>query len=266
MWFNAGGSWGASLSSLFLLFTLILNVAAQTFGITLDKAARDDAQRFVYSAKLTFEQDTGTLFNDGQLYGLARAAFNEMQTKFNADKVRFNRQPVMMAAMALGKDVYLSSNLKGGPFLYTYADSRLKPQVVVALERCQTSLQDAAKRGTTVDKQHRTQASCAEVAAVHQYYLDDAVTEAARNDPPPTRIVAYGKAGQDGPIGPQNACGGGDVVRNGVVTWGCKQFMADEQITVPRKPTNNLNLNLPNPFPKFTTTQVSVMCPGHKNP
>ncbi|KAK0370213.1 hypothetical protein CLIM01_12436 [Colletotrichum limetticola] len=69
MWFNAGGSWGASLSSLFLLFTLILNVAAQTFGITLDKAARDDAQRFVYSAKLTFEQDTGTLFSDGQLYG-----------------------------------------------------------------------------------------------------------------------------------------------------------------------------------------------------
>ncbi|KAK1489108.1 hypothetical protein CTAM01_11257 [Colletotrichum tamarilloi] len=244
MWFNAGGSWGASLSSLFLLFTLILNVAAQTFGITLDKAARDDAQRFVYSAKLTFEQDTGTLFND----------------------VRFNRQPVMMAAMALGKDVYLSSNLKGGPFLYTYADSRLKPQVVVALERCQTSLQDAARRGTTVDKQHRTQASCAEVAAVHQYYLDDAVTEAARNDPPPTRIVAYGKAGQDGPIGPQNACGGGDVVKNGVLTWGCKQFMADEQITVPRKPTNNLNLNLPNPFPKFTTTQVSVMCPGHKKP
>ncbi|KAL2879010.1 hypothetical protein SGCOL_005709 [Colletotrichum sp. CLE4] len=249
MWFNAGGSWGASLSSLFLLFTLILNVAAQTFGITLDKSARDDAQRFVYSAKLTFEQDTGTLFNDGQLYGLARAAFNEMQTKFNADK-----------------DVYLSSNLKGGPFLYTYADSRLKPQVVVALERCQTSLQQTARRGATIDSQHRTQASCAEVAAVHQYYLDDAVTEAARNDPPPTRIVAYGKAGQDGPIGPQNACGGGDVVRNGVVTWGCKQFMADEQITVPRKPTNNLNLNLPNPFPKFTTTQVSVMCPGHKKP
>ncbi|GKT93405.1 hypothetical protein Ct61P_11255 [Colletotrichum tofieldiae] len=176
-------SWRTSLSSLFLLLTLILNVAAQTLGLALDRTALSDAGRVVYSAKLTFEEDTGTLFSDAQLYGLARLAFDEIKTKFRADGIRAHRQPVMMAAMALGKDVYLSSNLKGGPFLYTYTDSRLKPQVVLALERCQTGLQQMID--LPVDQQHRTQASCAEVVAVHQYYLDPDVPEAARQDPRP---------------------------------------------------------------------------------
>ncbi|OHE97342.1 hypothetical protein CORC01_07397 [Colletotrichum orchidophilum] len=264
MWFNVGSSWETSLSTLFLLFTLVLNVAAQTLGVTLDKSARDDAERFVYSAKLTFEEDTGTLFNGVQLYALARLAFDQMAAQFNADGLRVHTQPVMMAAMALGKNVYISSNIKGGPFLYTYADARLKPQVLIALERCQTSLQDVATEGTTVGPQHRTKASCAEIAALHQYYLDDAVDEAARVNPPPTRVVAFGRGGGTGPLGPQNPCGGGGVVVDGAMTWGCKQFMADEKITVPPKPNKKVVLDLPNPFPKFTTTQISIMCPGHK--
>lgn len=47
------------------------------------------------------------------------------------------------------------------------------------------------------------------------------------------------------------------------MTWGCKQFMSEEQINVPKKPARtSADMNLPNPFPEFTTTQVSFVCPG----
>lgn len=47
------------------------------------------------------------------------------------------------------------------------------------------------------------------------------------------------------------------------MTWGCKQFMSEEAINVPKKPARtSAEMNLPNPFPEFTTTQVSFVCPG----
>ncbi|KAK1973691.1 hypothetical protein LZ30DRAFT_464674 [Colletotrichum cereale] len=252
-----------SFAGLLVLLTLVLNVAAQTLGLALDKTASDDASLVRYSAKLTFEQDAGVLFDDEQLYGLAKRAYEEMQTKFPADGVHVEAQPVMMAAMAVGNDVYLSSDLKGGPFLYTYTDTRLKPSVVLALERCQTSLQQ--NPDLPAGQQYRTRASCAEVFARQQYYLDPDVSVEARQAPPPTRIVAYGRpSGQRGPVGPMSACGGGETMRNGVLTWGCKQFMADEGITVPAPP-KPAQVSLPDPFPPFTGKQISIICPGRQS-
>lgn len=47
------------------------------------------------------------------------------------------------------------------------------------------------------------------------------------------------------------------------MTWGCKQFMTEESINVPKKPARtSAEMNLPNPFPDFTTKQVSFVCPG----
>lgn len=61
----------------------------------------------------------------------------------------------------------------------------------------------------------------------------------------------------------QAACGGPEKVEDGFMTWGCKQFMSEEQINVPRKPARtSADMNLPNPFPEFTTTQVSFVCLG----
>lgn len=171
MMFNKQSNWSLNLHTLFLFFTLLLNVAAQApvLGVTLDKAARDDAERIIYSTKLTFNEDTGTLFSDAQIYGLARLGFEEMRTKYEADDVRQHEQPVMMAAMAVGKSVYISSNIKGGPYFYAYTDTRLKPEVTLALERCTTSLEQ--NRGVPVSGQHRTKASCAEIAALHEVCL-----------------------------------------------------------------------------------------------
>lgn len=171
MLFNKQSNWSLNFHTLFLFFTLLLNVAAQApvLGVTLDTAARDDAERIIYSSKLTFTEDTGTLFSDAQIYGLARLGFEEMRTKYEADGVRQHEQPVMMAAMAVGKSVYISSNIKGGPYFYAYTDTRLKPEVTLALERCTTSLEQ--NRGVPVSGQHRTKASCAEIAALHEVCL-----------------------------------------------------------------------------------------------
>ncbi|KAH8763227.1 hypothetical protein F5883DRAFT_523701 [Diaporthe sp. PMI_573] len=263
MFFNKQSNWSVNFHTLFVFFTLLLRVAAQApvLGVTLDTSARDDADRIIYSTKLTFTEDTGTLFSDGQIYGLARLGFEEMRTKYATDGVEPEVQPVMMAAMAVGNSIYISSNIKGGPFFYAYTDTHLKPEVTLALERCTTSLEQ--NRGVPVSGQHRTKASCAEIAALHEYYLDPDVSDADRQTRPATRMAAFGQPGGVGKMQPQAACGGPENVVDGFMTWGCKQFMSEEQINVPRKPSRtSADMNLPNPFPQFTASQVSFVCPG----
>ncbi|KAK2053840.1 hypothetical protein LY76DRAFT_256878 [Colletotrichum caudatum] len=255
------GSWRASLASLLVL--LALAAVAQELGVALDKAAFKDANIACYSKKLTFEKDTSELFNDAQLYGLAQRAYEEMKSRFAADHMHRMMQPAMMGAMSVGKDIYLSSSLRGGPFLYTYADGSSKPEVVLALDRCQTALQQNSDR--PIDKQHRTDANCAEVVTLHQYYLDKDVSREARKHPPPMRVAAFGKGGATGKTKAQNPCGGGAAFVDGVVTWGCKQFMAEERITVPKRP-RPAAMKLPDPFPAFTGKQVSIVCPGLLGP
>ncbi|OHE91050.1 hypothetical protein CORC01_13638 [Colletotrichum orchidophilum] len=240
MWSPAPRGWAFSLSGLLILFALFQSIAAQDLGLSLDKDARDEAQLIVYSSKLTFTQDTGALFSNDELYGLASLAYSQMQTKFDADGIRPQEQPAMMAVMAVEKDVFISSSLKGnGPSLYSYATQHSKPRVVAALDRCQARLQSEKK--VPVNEQHRTGAGCAEIFALHQVgRAPSAASDAspqAHNHPPSIRVVAYGKGGQTGVVSPQNPCGGGEVINEaGSLTWGCRQFMADEGITVPRKP------------------------------
>ncbi|KAK2009873.1 hypothetical protein LZ32DRAFT_682538 [Colletotrichum eremochloae] len=274
MWSNTFRGWRTSFVNLFVLLTLVLNAAAEVsgvasvvpgvapdLGLTLDMGAFIDANIVCYSTKLTFQKDTELLFTDEQLYGIAKMALAEMKTKFKADRIPPHRQPVMMAAMTVDKDIYISSSLKGNSFLYTHTNTRLKPEVVRALDRCQSGLQKSTKM--PIDKEHRTKAACAEVMAVHQYYLDPDVPDAARKDPPPTRMVAYGTP-PSGVAGPQAACGRGGQIRGGALTWGCSQFMADEGITVPRKP-KPADIKVPYPFPGFMSNQISIMAPKYYN-
>ncbi|KAF4805789.1 hypothetical protein CGCSCA5_v015038 [Colletotrichum siamense] len=266
MWTPASRGWAVRLSGILVLFALLRSIVAQDLGLNLDTHARDKAQQIVYSSKLTFTQDTITLFNDNQLYELAHLAYIQMQTKFDADRVRPQEQPAMMAVMAVEKDVFISSSLKGsGPSLYSLALQHSKPRVVAALDRCQARLQSQKK--VPVNKKHRTEAGCAEIFALHQYHLDSDASQRAHNHPRSIRVVAYGKGGQTGVVGPQNPCGGGEVInQEGFLTWGCRQFMADEGITVPRKPGKKVDIRLPRPFPTFTHKQISVVPHARSRP
>ncbi|KAK1974464.1 hypothetical protein LZ30DRAFT_812000 [Colletotrichum cereale] len=259
MVFGTFSSWRTSLACLLVLLTLSLAAVAQELNVTLDRAAYQDLKIACYSNKLTFKEDTSVLFDDAQLYGLAQQAYEEMKSKFAVDYMDEMMQPVMMGALSVGKNIYLTSSLRGGPFLYTYADNSVKPEVIHALERCQANMQQTTDQ--RLDKQHRTEANCAEVVALHQYYLDKDVSKVARKNPPPMRVAAFGRGGVSGKTGAQNPCGGGGAVVNGVKTWGCKQFMEGEKITVPRKP-KPAAMKLPNPFPAFKGKQISIASPG----
>ncbi|KAF5483121.1 hypothetical protein CGCA056_v015038 [Colletotrichum aenigma] len=251
--------WLARLFGLLVLFTLFQSIAAQDLGLQLDKHARDKEQHILYSSKLTFTRDTTTLFNNDQLYRLADLAYTQMQAKFNVDHIRAQDQPAMIAVMAVENNIFISSSQKGdGPSLYGYGPQHPKPRVVAALNRCQARLQSQKK--VPVNQKHRTEAGCAEIFAVHQYHLDSDSSQQANNHPRSIRIVAYGKGGRTGVAGPQNPCGGGEVVnQEGRLTWGCKQFMADEGIVVPRKPGKKVDIKLPQPFPTFTHKQISIV-------
>ncbi|TDZ68227.1 hypothetical protein CTRI78_v002183 [Colletotrichum trifolii] len=263
MWLSFSSTQRVDLLSIFFLILILRNVAAQTLGISLDGGARSDAKRVVYSAKLSFDQDTEELFNDAQLYGLARLAFQEMQGKFQRDQIRLSYRPSMVGVMAMGKVVYISSSLKGDSFIYTHADTRLKPPLTTALQRCQTSLQESPLLSS--DRSHRVRASCSEVLAVQQSYLDDDVPKDQKVTAHAPRVAAFGRTGRIGPVRAQHPCEGDDEGPDGgFVTWGCRQFMNEEGIETPKRP-EDADINLPSPFPTFTSRQISVACPEPKS-
>ncbi|TDZ31724.1 hypothetical protein C8035_v001281 [Colletotrichum spinosum] len=245
-------SWMASFSGLLVLLTIVTSVLAQDLGILLDQSAYDGAERrVIYSSKLTFTRDVASLFTTKQLYALTSLAFTQMESKHRAQGIEQRLQPNMMVAMALGHDVYLSSSLKGGRFMYNDWDADSKPQIRLALDRCQARLQ--ASRNAP-------------------YYMDDDVSVEARKWPPPTRVVAFGRGNAPNeaptpnmvltrdPDTAQNVCGKSESLDSeGFITWGCYHLMADEGIDAPQRPGKYPKLSLPDPFPEFTKKQISII-------
>ncbi|TDZ37418.1 hypothetical protein CTRI78_v011112 [Colletotrichum trifolii] len=234
-------SWMASFSGLLVLLTIVTSVLAQDLGILLDQSAYNQAERrVIYSSKLTFTRDVASLFTTRQLYALTSLAFTQMESKHRAQGIEQRLQPNMMVAMALGHDVYLSSSLKGGRFIYNDWDADSKPQIRLALDRCQARLQ--ASRNAP-------------------YYVDDDVSVEARKWPPPSRVVAFGRGSMPNePPTPQNVCGKSESLDSeGFITWGCYHLMTDEGIDAPQKPGRYTKLSLPDPFPEFTKKQISII-------
>ncbi|POS70388.1 hypothetical protein DHEL01_v211218 [Diaporthe helianthi] len=258
MLFKKETSWSLNFHALFVFFTLLLNVAAQVpvLGIELDQGANDDAKRIIFSAKLTFKEDTVKLFSHAQIYGIARLAFEEMFREFPKTGLNTWLRPKSMAAMAIGNSVYISSPVKGGPYFYTYADTSLKPEVVLALERCSTSLQMRNK--SPVAGQHKAQGNCAEIAALHTFYLDPEVSDADRQKRPRTRLGVFGLQNEGRALSDEIA-----PRKHGQITWGCNLFVTSQKIETLRWwDLKDELMELPEPFPEFTVNHISFVCPG----
>ncbi|KAH7304113.1 hypothetical protein BKA65DRAFT_580891 [Rhexocercosporidium sp. MPI-PUGE-AT-0058] len=208
-------TWHNTLATFLLLFT---SIVAVQLDITLDSAAAAKG-RFVWSSRVTYSEDVGTLFSDAELYGMASEAYAEMAADWVVRKSTRKQRPAMMGAWAIGNNIYFSSSIKGGAFLY---DLNLGPaessQSIIALRRCTISMQ--------VNSEHRTGASCAEVMGIHQFYNDPEVT-LNKADPttwPKSRIVAFGIAGKSKDPGPVPPCGDANA-------WGCSTYTASLGIT-----------------------------------
>lgn len=168
-----------------LLFAFNLNVSADPatgrLGIARDGRAQLNHYA-VWSSKATYKSDTKQ-FNDIQLYSLAKEAYEEMEKQWVDNVDEFSR-PAMMAALAVGKDIFFSSSIKGSgdskdkngkhvslSFIYEYNELKQDGRdgrshlVNQRLKACQLAL---AKQDPSTSKTHNSHASCAEILAVHK--------------------------------------------------------------------------------------------------
>ncbi|KAK0112343.1 hypothetical protein ONS96_001590 [Cadophora gregata f. sp. sojae] len=174
-----------------------------SLGIRQDKSALSQ-RNFVWTSKLRYDSAVSTLFSDDDLYALAKQAWDEMQADIaarrpgngkNANTITKKDEPGMMGLIAVGNTIYLASSMKGGKFIYGYTGADGQPgQVALALDRCQMALRTEVD--PNVAPHHTNKASCAEILALHQYYLDPAVSAADKAKlPAGMRAAAYGDGG-----------------------------------------------------------------------
>lgn len=173
-------------------------------GIKQDRSALGQ-RNYVWTSKLRYDGAVADLFSDDDLYALAKQAWDEMQTDIaarrpvngvqTADTISKRDEPGMMGLIAVGNTIYLASSMKGGKFIYGYTSPNGQPaQVALALDRCQMALR--TEFGENVKPHHTNKASCAEILAMHQYYLDPAVSDADKTTlPAGMRAAAYGDGG-----------------------------------------------------------------------
>jgi hypothetical protein len=195
------------LAKLLLFFLFCLNIFAQGLGVKQDTSALSQ-DRYVWTSKLMYDRPVSQLFTDTDLYALAKQGWDEMKAdieprrpgKLNPgpNSITKRREPGMMGLIAVGNTIYLSSSMKGGKFIYGFMSPNGQPgQVRRALEDCQAALQ-SVEDGT--QDYHKNQGSCAEILALHQYYLDPAVSDAAKTTfPNGVRAAAYGDGGSNNP-------------------------------------------------------------------
>lgn len=213
---------GMHLVCVILLASSFLSIlASASLGIKQDQTAKNK-RLYVWSSVATFDKDNTEIFNTAEFYGIAKQAYEEMASDWSVQNTPERQQPNVMAALGIGNEIYFSSSVKGGSFVYD--DNSRDLAVAIALRNCQIGLQDFSP-DITISEKHRTKASCAEVLAVHQYYQDP-------QHPPlgPSRMVAFGKQGNQ--LTAMKPCGGINVNDPDYTTWGCKQFMEHELIEI----------------------------------
>ncbi|KAK4222285.1 hypothetical protein QBC38DRAFT_519445 [Podospora fimiseda] len=137
------------------------------------------------SAHLTFKKPVSELFTDGQLWKMAKDAYDEMMIELDQygiaidpayplnHKKNMQRQrwrPNAMGIMAWGNEIILASSQKGQWFS---VGAKTWTPVRDDLEACQKANWDSVKPPGNDDKgpEHRTKGSCAEEMLAHQYYL-----------------------------------------------------------------------------------------------
>ena len=179
------GNWLKRLTALAFFFTCALNVlAVVNLGIARDQRAQA-LHYHVWSSRVTYVKDTSRFSND-ELYALAKVAYDEMEALWETDIIDEWKRPAMMAAMAVGNDVYFSSSIKGSgdkktkdedgkhvglSFIYDYNELKKNGRddrshvVSQKLKACQLAL---FEKDDTTAPRHNSHASCAEIMVLHK--------------------------------------------------------------------------------------------------
>ena len=199
-----------------VLFCYTTLVSAGTLGITQDETGEG---YFHWSSVAVYEDNTALLFDDKAFVAVAKAAYEELVVDLNKDRAEplaDEHKPYNIAAMAVGKEIWFSSALKGPAFIYTTRarntiDDNVAQEVSLTLTRCQVESHDGATG-------HRTGGACGEVLCAQQYcstYHDRRLKDQG------ARVVTWGKYSLDAPddeVGIVDPCDGGPK------EWGCKTW------------------------------------------
>jgi len=130
------------LASYFLVVS-----AVGPLGIQQDKQAYAKTPAlYLWSSVATFSQDNTQISNDAEFYGVAMQAYNEMAAAWAAQNIPVQNQPSVMSALGIGNEIYFSSSIKCGDFVYEYTDQTAA--VTAALTKCQVRLQNTVQYTT----------------------------------------------------------------------------------------------------------------------
>lgn len=95
-------------------------------------------RNFMWSSHLTFSSSVDTI-TDGQLWQLARDAYNEIEPDREQYDIGKKRQPGVMTVLAFGNEIIFASSMKGtSSFAYEYQNT----PVLQNLQLCQVIWRD----------------------------------------------------------------------------------------------------------------------------
>lgn len=178
-----------SIHPLFLLLAL-LNLSLHSFAINLgiQKDAFETRDKIPieiesYTGRITFNEDTMNsvgqyppqFMSDEKMLKLLVLAYKEMVALHQRSLLASSQRPRAMIALAVGKEIFFASSMKGDWKVY-YGGQTSNKRVKEVLANCQT----------TSELTHRTQLACGEPNV-----LDLSLSAKEVDFDPPTRITAW---------------------------------------------------------------------------
>lgn len=125
--------------------------------------------------------------------------------------------PYTIAALAVGKRIYISTTLIGPAFMCTdkirnIVSDAVAKEFSVALKRCQNESYDRTTG-------HRTGAACGEPLAAQQWCATNKHLNLSEQN---ARVITWGKFNLDAPVDDMGIV---DSCRGGFNAWGCAAFL-----------------------------------------
>ncbi|KAE8423635.1 hypothetical protein BDV36DRAFT_290308 [Aspergillus pseudocaelatus] len=174
-----------------LLVTLFLGfsnaVALQVWRDAVVKSENTDEDIVLYSARATFKSP----LENEQLVQLAKNAYDAMQSEAKKDNIKPELQPQVMVALAVHKEVFLSSSAMGPPLLYDRTEkSGGKGQIQKGPPKELISIFNLCSQNLLGGAEHRYEASCGDINVFLAYYERN--KKDVRNMEENGRLVVWG--------------------------------------------------------------------------
>ncbi|KAL8759102.1 MAG: hypothetical protein Q9184_003727 [Pyrenodesmia sp. 2 TL-2023] len=212
-----------------------------------DGPSLDRWDYLIYGGYARFASDTSDLFDDDALYSLAWQAYEEMRTDYNqlerscrADGAPYvTAMPTLIAALAIGDEVFFSSQMKGtSGFKSVYSTRLANADITQQLRLCQSYLRTEANPRVPNAVPEHTTGACAEIYATAMYmkqHDNQSPRTVTQDQSTKARVAVWGTYPHN--IDKSKGYGIAPCAPSSVTTrWGCSAFMRYQGITIIKNP------------------------------